>query len=29
VIDGIHIGDHLMLAALGIDETGVKHVLGL
>src|ERR1019366_1106402 len=29
MIDGIHVGDHLVLAALGIDESGEKHVLGL
>lgn len=29
MIDGIHIGEHLVLAALGIDEGGEKHVLGL
>ena len=29
MIDGIHIGDHLVLVALGIDEVGEKHVLGL
>ena len=30
MIDGIHIaGDHLVLTALGIDERGNKHVLGL
>ena len=30
MIDGIHIGgDHLVLTALGIDEGGNKHVLGL
>ena len=29
MIDGIHFEDHVVLAALGIDETGQKHVLGL
>ncbi len=29
MIDGIHIGDHLVLVALGIDEAGEKHILGL
>ncbi|MEO7113322.1 MAG: transposase, partial [Polyangiaceae bacterium] len=29
VIDGIHIGEHLIVVALGIDESGDKHVLGL
>jgi putative transposase len=29
MIDGIHVGEHLVLAALGIDESGEKHVLGL
>lgn len=29
MIDGIHMGEHLVLAALGIDEVGKKHVLGL
>jgi transposase-like protein len=29
MIDGIHFGEHLVLAALGIDESGKKHVLGL
>jgi putative transposase len=29
MIEGIHIGDHLVLVALGIDEAGEKHVLGL
>jgi putative transposase len=29
MIDGIHMGEHLVLAALGIDEAGEKHVLGL
>jgi transposase-like protein len=29
MIDGIHIDDHVILIALGIDEGGTKHVLGL
>jgi putative transposase len=29
MIDGIHVGEHLVLVALGIDEVGEKHVLGL
>lgn len=29
VIDGIHIGEHLVVIALGIDEQGDKHTLGL
>lgn len=29
MIDGIHFDDHVVLAALGIDEGGHKHVLGL
>ncbi len=29
MIDGIHFEDHVVLAALGIDESGHKHVLGL
>jgi hypothetical protein len=29
MIDGIHMGEHLVLVALGIDEGGEKHVLGL
>ena len=29
VIDGIHVHDHLVVIALGIDEQGDKHVLGL
>lgn len=29
MIDGIHLGDHLVLIALGIDEEGRKQVLGL
>lgn len=29
IVDGIHVGDHLVVIALGIDEQGDKHVLGL
>lgn len=29
IIDGIHVGDHLVVIAMGIDEQGDKHVLGL
>ena len=29
IIDGLHVGDHLILVALGIDAGGNKHVLGL
>jgi transposase-like protein len=29
MIDGIHFEDHVVLSALGIDEAGCKHVLGL
>ena len=29
IIDGIHVGDHLVVVAQGIDEQGEKHVLGL
>jgi putative transposase len=29
MIDGVHFEDHVVLAALGIDEKGYKHVLGL
>jgi putative transposase len=29
IIDGIHVGDHLVVIALGIDDQGEKHVLGL
>jgi putative transposase len=29
MIDGIHIDEHLVLVALGIDERGEKHILGL
>ena len=28
-IDGLHVGDHVLLAAIGIDGAGEKHVLGL
>jgi transposase-like protein len=29
MIDGIHLAEHVVLVALGIDEQGEKHVLGL
>lgn len=29
MLDGIHVAEHLVLVALGIDEKGVKHTLGL
>jgi len=29
MIDGIHMGDHVVLVALGIDVDGTKHVLGV
>jgi len=29
LIDGVHFGEHVVLAAVGIDERGTKHVLGL
>jgi transposase-like protein len=29
LIDGVHFGPHLVLAAVGVDEHGDKHVLGL
>ena len=29
IIDGIHMSEHLVVVALGIDEHGEKHVLGL
>jgi putative transposase len=29
MLDGIHIAEHIVLVALGIDEAGDKHVLGL
>ena len=29
LIDGVYFGEHLVLAAVGIDEQGEKHVLGL
>lgn len=29
MVDGIHVGGHVVLVALGIDEGGDKHVLGL
>jgi putative transposase len=29
MIDGVHFGEHVVLAAVGVDERGTKHVLGL
>jgi transposase-like protein len=29
IIDGIHVGEHLILIALGVDQAGDKHVLGV
>ena len=29
MIDGIEVGDHMVLVAMGIDESGKKHALGL
>src|SRR5216684_8826888 len=29
LIDGVHIGEHCIVVALGIDHTGAKHALGL
>jgi putative transposase len=29
IVDGIHMGEHLVVIALGVDEQGDKHVLGL
>lgn len=29
MIDGVHVGDHVVLVALGCDADGRKHVLGL
>jgi putative transposase len=29
LIDGLHVGEHCLVAALGIDATGQKHVLGV
>ncbi len=29
VIDGIHVDEHLVVAAVGVDDAGEKHVLGL
>ena len=29
LIDGLHFGEHLVLAAVGVNERGEKHVLGL
>lgn len=29
MVDGIHVGEHVVLVALGIDDAGSKHILGL
>jgi len=29
LIDGVHFAEHVVLAAVGVDERGTKHVLGL
>lgn len=29
LIDGVHFGEHVVLAAVGVDERGHKHVMGL
>jgi putative transposase len=29
LLDGVHIGEHCIVVALGIDQTGAKHALGL
>jgi len=29
LIDGVHFGEHVVLTAVGVDEHGAKHVLGL
>jgi transposase-like protein len=29
LIDGVHIDDHVLLVALGVDTSGAKHVLGI
>jgi transposase-like protein len=29
LLDGVHLGDHVLVVALGIDVTGKKHVLGV
>jgi putative transposase len=29
LVDGVHIGEHCIIVALGIDKTGCKHALGL
>jgi transposase-like protein len=29
MVDGVHFADHVVLAAVGIDQDGAKHVLGL
>jgi len=29
MLDGIHLGDHVILTSVGIDESGTKHILGI
>src|SRR5438552_4719825 len=29
LVDGVHVGEHCIVVALGIDNTGAKHALGL
>jgi len=29
LIDGVHFAEHVVLAAVGVDDRGTKHVLGL
>jgi transposase-like protein len=29
MIDGVHFADHIVLAAVGLESNGKKHVLGL
>ena len=29
LIDGVHFAEHVVLAAVGVDDRGIKHVLGL
>jgi putative transposase len=29
LIDGVHFAEHVVMAAVGVDERGIKHVLGL
>jgi putative transposase len=29
MVDGVHFADHVVLAAVGIESNGTKHVLGL